>query len=179
MDWMSWERLVNKVFGISYTSFYNPACYWKLPRGVYRCGRLKPDCVMIRQAKQGRKRIFVLDAKRYSYGLTGNVNDLPKVADIAKQIIYAEYIAEVMEPTADVYNAFIMPYSAASEGEVMKHIGIAKTGWKRSHRPYEYVHGILVDSRYLERLQEAEYEQARSLLATTIIFGGTVKVDVR
>ena len=57
-------------------------------------------------------KVYVLDAKLYSYGYSGNPDHLPNGPDINKQITYGEYIERAKGvPSANLYNAFIMPFN--------------------------------------------------------------------
>jgi len=62
-----------------------------------------------------KDKIYVLDAKYYKYGQTGNADDLPGSADINNQITYGEYIARHSQiPNERLFNAFLLPYNMAS-----------------------------------------------------------------
>lgn len=105
-----WERLIDRVFGIRNKQDYFPRTRWLLSHGKYKEKYpLEPDSIMIYDGK-----IYVLDAKYYRYGITGNPNHLPDSSSINKQITYAEYIySQRQVPDASLFNAFLMPYNAA------------------------------------------------------------------
>ena len=57
-------------------------------------------------------KVYVLDAKLYRYGYSGNPDHLPNGPDINKQITYGEYIERAKGvPSENLYNAFIMPFN--------------------------------------------------------------------
>ncbi len=145
-----WERLIDRVFGIKNKQDYFPRTRWLLSHGKYKEKYpLEPDSIMIYDGK-----IYVLDAKYYRYGITGNPNHLPDSSSINKQITYAEYIySQRQVPDASLFNAFLMPYNAAKNffgiQSVFGNIGVAVGDWKSNTHNYEKIQGILVDTRYL------------------------------
>ncbi len=150
-----WEKLIDMVFGIKDKQNYFPNTRWILRTGKKRTNvPLQPDTIMLYD-----DRIYVLDAKYYRFGLTGNPDDLPASSSINKQITYGEYIysqqrfKEKYGDDVPVYNAFIMPYNASdnlfSSRDVYTNIGEATGDWKTVGHKYERVQGIVVDIRYL------------------------------
>ncbi|MCM1497178.1 MAG: LlaJI family restriction endonuclease [Clostridium sp.] len=145
-----WERLIDRVFGIKNKQDYFPRTRWLLSYGKYKEKYpLEPDSIMIYDGK-----IYVLDAKYYRYGITGNPNHLPDSSSINKQITYAEYIySQRQMPDGSLFNAFLMPYNAAKNffgiQSVFGNIGVAVGDWKSNTHNYEKIQGILVDTRYL------------------------------
>lgn len=145
-----WERLIDRVFGIKNKQDYFPRTRWLLSYGKYKEKYpLEPDSIMIYDGK-----IYVLDAKYYRYGITGNPNHLPDSSSINKQITYAEYIySQRQVPDGSLFNAFLMPYNAAKNffgiQSVFGNIGVAVGDWKSNTHNYEKIQGILVDTRYL------------------------------
>lgn len=149
-----WEKMLDRVFGISSKKDYFPKTTWHLrDNEVHNNSELEPDTIMIHDDK-----IYVLDAKYYKYGNTKKAEHLPQSSSINKQITYGEYIAEAPKfmkggkhPT--VYNAFIMPFNALNNkfdiAEDMIAIGIAKSSWKSGMKAYENVVGVLVDIKQL------------------------------
>lgn len=151
-----WESMIDKAYGVQNKSDYYPLTKWQLPDGERKNKYLRPDAIML-----SRGSVYVLDAKYYKYGVTGDAGDLPDSGDINKQITYGEYIAE-SEVFRDkqgnnppVYNAFIMPYDSFGEEfhteELTHYIGSAVSDWKASDgtKPYEKIMGILVDVKSL------------------------------
>ncbi|MCM1064647.1 MAG: LlaJI family restriction endonuclease [Eubacterium sp.] len=149
-----WEKMIDRVFGISEKEEYFPKTTWTLADGRKRDNAfLRPDSIM-----RTDKRVYVLDAKYYKFGWSGMPGHLPESASINKQIAYGEYIAKSEKFMADgehpmVYNAFIMPYDSHGKkfatGTPMYYIGSATGDWKSNKKKYENVVGILMDVKYL------------------------------
>lgn len=149
-----WEKLIDRVYGVRDKYRYFPRTRWYLKGSVKENYALEPDSVMQHDGK-----IYVLDAKYYRYGITGNPMHLPESSSINKQITYGEYIymqerlkrKDGMD--TPVYNAFLMPYNSAENrfgsDSVYGNIGQAKGDWKAGKHDYEKVQGIVVDTRYL------------------------------
>lgn len=150
-----WEKLIDRVFGIRNKNDYFPRTRWLLEHGRLRTNAaLEPDTIMIYNNK-----VYVLDAKYYRYGVTGNPVDLPESSAINKQITYGEYIANESRFAAlhgenfPVYNAFLMPFNKNNNlfglTKQCGRIGEATGDWKTEGNTYERVQGIVVDIRYL------------------------------
>lgn len=149
-----WEKLIDRVFGIPDKCKYFPRTRWYLKGKGKENYALEPDTIMLYNGK-----IFVLDAKYYRYGITGNPAHLPGSSSINKQITYGEYIytqARFKQAYGDdvpVYNAFLMPYNSAKNvfglHTIYGNIGEAVGDWKSGTHYYEHVQGIVVDIRYL------------------------------
>ena len=105
-----WERMIDKAFGIEDKASYFPRTRWLLDYGANKVKTpLYPDSIMI-----FRDKYYVLDAKCYRYGWTGDADHLPNGADINKQITYGEYIERTRSvPNDKLFNAFVMPYNMA------------------------------------------------------------------
>lgn len=168
-----WEKMIDKVFGVSEKIEYFPKTTWNFPGDkTYDNAFLEPDSIMIYGGK-----VFVLDAKYYKYGWSGETSHLPGSTSINKQITYAEYIAEAEKFVTDgkhptVYNAFIMPYDAKGKkfptGKPIHYIGTATSDWKLGNEKYENVIGILMDVKYLIGLESRLDETEIMKLATLI-----------
>ncbi len=168
-----WEKMIDKVFGISEKSDYFPKTTWNLLEDKkYDNASLEPDSIMIYNDK-----VFVLDAKYYKYGWSGAAGHLPESTSINKQITYGEYIAEADKFIKNgehpvVYNAFLMPYDAKGKrfptGEPIHFIGTATSDWKTGNQKYENVVGVLMDVKYLmeidNRLDESEIMKLAMLI---------------
>jgi hypothetical protein len=159
-----WERMIDKVFGVKNKRDYFPRTYWRyLPKSnsSYKNDALEPDTIMI---PDGMGKAFVLDAKYYRFGATGNVSHLPPSSSINKQITYGEHVSTLPEfaDTDAVFNAFIMPYNQTpfdteknphgnflGLNEEFEFVGEAYGDWKPQGLSYEAVQGIVVDTRYL------------------------------
>ena len=150
-----WEKLIDRVFGIKDKQNYFPKTRWTLRTGKKKTNAaLEPDTIMLYDGK-----IYVLDAKYYRFGITGDPNDLPESSSINKQITYGEYIytqqkfKEKYGEDVPVFNAFIMPYNAKdnlfNSNEIFLNIGEATGDWKTKGHKYERVQGIVVDIHYL------------------------------
>ena len=150
-----WERMIDKAFGIQNKEQYFPRTRWFLDYGADKEKKpLYPDSIMIYGDKY-----YVLDAKYYRYGRTGNPNHLPNGTDINKQITYGEYIEKTRSiPNERLFNAFIMPYNKKDNllglTEDVGNIGEAIGDWRfdasNPHmKNYERIQGIVMDTRYL------------------------------
>lgn len=150
-----WEKLVDRVFGIKDKQDYFPKTRWTLKTGKKKTNAaLEPDTIMRHNGN-----IYVLDAKYYRFGITGEPGDLPSSSSINKQITYGEYVytekkfKQKYGDDVPVYNAFIMPYNVNDNlfgsNEIYVNIGEATGDWKTNGRNYERVQGIVVDIRYL------------------------------
>ena len=102
-----WEKLIDKAFGIKDKQKYFPKTRWLLKNDKNKINvSLEPDSIMIYNNK-----IYVLDAKYYRFGITGNPNHLPQSSSINKQITYGEYIyinKELKKQYGEKY-LYIMP----------------------------------------------------------------------
>lgn len=146
-----WEQLIQNTFGNASKEKYFPKTKWLLNSGNERQNTaLEPDTVMIHDEDT-----FILDAKYYKYGVTGNPSHLPNSSSINKQISYGEYAYEHKRYLdREIYNAFLMPYDSGSTMHVKEEleyysIGEAVADWKKSEKNYERVQGILIDVRGL------------------------------
>lgn len=161
-----WERLIDRVFGIRAKADYFPKTRWTLrTRQGKTNAALEPDTIMLLGGK-----IYVLDAKYYKFGATGNPNDLPESGDINKQITYGEHIHQHHD--APVYNAFLMPYNRHENrlgiaGDY-ENIGEATGDWKASTHPYAHVQGIVIDVRHLMYHFAGETSRQMQALADAI-----------
>lgn len=156
-----WETLIDRVYGISNKKDYFPRTVWLAGERKHNNAYLEPDTIMLYDGN-----VYVLDAKYYKYGVSGELNDLPESASINKQITYGEYIAEqdkfreIHGDNYKVYNAFLMPFNAMdedykSDSNIFR-IGEAVSEWKRNNKSYEKVQGILVDVKCLMKISVRE-----------------------
>lgn len=150
-----WERMIDKAFGIEDKQKYFPRTRWLLDYGADKEKTpLYPDSIMIYGDKY-----YVLDAKCYRYGWTGNPDHLPNGTDINKQITYGEYIERNKSiPNEQLFNAFIIPYNKKDNLFRMSgnigNIGEAIGDWRYDKnnpqmKNYERIQGIVVDTRHL------------------------------
>lgn len=181
-----WEKMIDKAFGIEDKGRYFPKTRWLLDYDRNRTKTpLQPDSIMVYNGK-----FYVLDAKLYRYGCSGNPDHLPNGPDINKQITYGEYIERAKGIDSDVlYNAFIMPFNSANnffmevdvDGELIPsisgeigNIGEAVGDWKPNPKKYERVQGIVMDTRFLMYNYIGMPNQQKQQLADAI-----QKVDAR
>jgi len=146
-----WEKMINKAFGVEDKEVFFPRTRWLLD---YSKGKEKPplipDTIMVYKNK-----VYVLDAKLYRYGSSGNVDHLPNGSDINKQITYGEYIERVKQVPDDMlYNAFVMPFNMCDNpflglNDDVGNVGEAVGDWKENIKYYERVQGIVIDTRFL------------------------------
>ena len=168
-----WEKLIDRVYGIKDKYKFFPRTRWYLKGKVKENYALEPDSIMLHNGK-----IYVLDAKYYRYGITGNPMHLPESSSINKQITYGEYIytqerfKREYGDDVPVYNAFLMPYNSAKNvfgfDSIYGNIGEAKGDWKVGDHNYERVQGIVVDIRYLMYHYTGNHKSKILRLADTI-----------
>ena len=156
-----WEKMIDKAFGTPDKERFFPRTRWLLDYGPNKAKTpLQPDSIMLYNGK-----VYVLDAKFYRYGCTGDSAHLPGGPDINKQITYGEYIERAKGvPGERLYNAFLMPFNCAEnpfahtgpDGTlcpgipgVIGNIGEAVGDWKPDPKNYERVQGIVIDTRFL------------------------------
>lgn len=172
-----WESMIDKVYGIRDKENYFPKTRWLLGGQLHDNACLEPDTIML--VNGDRSRIYVLDAKYYKYGWTGNPGHLPESTSINKQITYGEYLAENEKfrdengNSPHVYNAFLMPFSFSNDrfasDDELYYIGSAVSDWKITDgsRPYEQVAGILVDVKTL--MKNSSHNEDRILRLAKLI----------
>lgn len=147
-----WEKLVDNAFGIKEKDKdkYLPRTRWFMDFGAVKEKKpLIPDTIMIFNEK-----CYVLDAKFYRYGTTGNPEHLPNGTDINKQITYGEYIRNNTDFKSDaIFNAFVMPYNKNHNlfgiNNNIATIGEAVGDWRINSEYYERIQGIVIDTRHL------------------------------
>lgn len=164
-----WERMIDKAFGIEDKASYFPRTRWLLDYGANKVKTpLYPDSIMI-----FRDKYYVLDAKCYRYGWTGDADHLPNGADINKQITYGEYIERTRSvPNDKLFNAFVMPYNMADNlfrlTSPIGNIGEAIGDWRTNMKNYERIQGIVIDTRFLMYNYVGMPEQQKKELAESI-----------
>lgn len=167
-----WEKMIDKAFGIQDKDRYFPRSRWLLDYGPDRTKKpLQPDTVMIYNDK-----VYILDAKFYRYGCSGNTNHLPGGPDINKQLTYGEYMERAKGISSEkLYNAFIMPFNKndnpffeTGSADNIRNIGEAVGDWKPDPKNYERVQGIVIDTRFLMYHYIGMPDQQKRLLAEAI-----------
>lgn len=128
------EFLVNSVFGTEKVhDFYNEYRYC-IGGKLNSASKLRPDTIM-KNNQGGCPDFYVLDAKYYNYGYSGNPRDLPQAAAIAKQISYNYYLHDnftIEDKTRrnTFYSVFLLPFSKGSDvistaQDAIRYIGYA------------------------------------------------------
>lgn len=167
-----WEKLIDRVFGEAHKEQYFPRTRWLLDYGQDKEKRpLMPDTVMVYQGKY-----YVLDAKYYRYGLTGNPDHLPDGSSINKQITYGEYVERTKDAaSSSLFNAFIMPFSQAENyfhiTSTVGNIGEAVGDWRENKKYYERIQGIVMDTRHLMYHYAGKPLKEKAALAECIEIG--------
>lgn len=150
-----WERLIDEVFGIRGKEEFFPRTKWNLKFNANKDNHaLEPDSIMMCDDK-----IYVLDAKYYRYGVTGEPRHLPESSSINKQITYGEYIDNCQAlkdkyGELPIFNAFLMPFNRCKNpfhvfDDYFLNIEEATGEWKNDAKMYEHVQGIVIDIRFL------------------------------
>ncbi len=162
-----WERMIDRAFGIKNKEGYFPQTKWNL-----RCSNqnldylLQPDSIMLFGDK-----IYILDAKYYKYGISGDASDLPHSASIIKQIAYGEYAAQ-RETKKEIYNIFLMPFNRSNNplklSHIFENIGFANGEWRDNTKQYEKIQGILIDTRFLMQNYNKKSDDLLKLLADKV-----------
>lgn len=164
-----WEKLIDRAFGEKNKEQYFPRSRWLLDYGKNKEEYpLMPDSIMIYRGKY-----YVLDAKCYRYGWTGNPAHLPNAASINKQVTYGEYLEKAFNiDNAALFNAFIMPYNMKKNifglTEPVGIIGEAVSDWKINKLNYERIQGIVIDTRYLMYNYTGNFIRGKRALAGCI-----------
>lgn len=164
-----WEKMVDTAFGEKEKSQYFPRTCWYLDYGEeFEKRPLLPDTIMIYKNKY-----YVLDAKCYKYGKTGDSKHLPNGTSISKQITYGEYLEKYMGiEDCVLFNAFVMPYDMEKNPfdlhTVVGTIGEAVGKWRKNLKYYERIQGIVLDTRYLMYHYAGYPEKEKAALAECI-----------
>ena len=157
--------MVDYVFSnVTDITKYNPNAKWYLKKNGYApkdASSLRPDTIRLEpipsDSNTDEKVAYVLDAKFYRFGTTGNESDLPTTTSIQKQITYGEYV-KMMKPGVyeEIYSAFVMPYSKKTNihrdrfNKDIEFIGVARAKWIDSQgETNRNIAGILLDTKFL------------------------------
>lgn len=154
-----WEKMVNNTLGsrVDISKFF-PSAYWNIrgKKPEEDCSKLRPDSIYIDNKS---KKAYILDAKYYKYGITGNILDLPHTDSIQKQITYGDHISNNYETFGfeknKVFNAFILPFNKRSDPFVtndnIKYIGYANSTWRDKTQvlSHERISLLLIDTKYM------------------------------
>ena len=155
-----YERMVDSMFSnISNIKEFYPTAEWDLlvedrPR---ESSKLRPDTVLEQKLEDGKKNLYILDAKYYRYGTTFLTKHIPETTSIQKQITYGEYV-KMMKPGVyeEIYSAFVMPYSKKTNihrarfNKDIEFIGVARAKWIDAQgETNRNIAGILLDTNFL------------------------------
>ena len=155
-----YERMVDSMFSnIDNIKEFYPTAEWDLivedkPK---ESSKLRPDTVLEQQLENGKKNLYILDAKYYRYGTTFLTKHIPETTSIQKQITYGEYV-KMMKPSIyeEIYSAFVMPYSKTANihkdrfNKDIEFIGVARAKWiDASGETNRNIAGILLDTNFL------------------------------
>lgn len=150
------ETMVDKLLGgVDQKEWekYNPKGSWSLlghkPKEVKP---LETDTVLKQLGNT-----YIIDAKMYKYGFTGETSDLPGSDSIQKQITYGDHAKKLGDK---VRNAFIIPFNKYShnlakdnyektDSENIVYVGYAEGGWREQTKDYEKVYTYLIDFNYV------------------------------
>lgn len=168
-----WERLVDSAFGTDDKRDYFPRTTWHVGGKEYANRALVPDTIM----RRGES-VFILDAKYYRFGTSGNPADLPDSSSIAKQIIYGDFVQRRRANGKSVYNVFVIPYNKKSAlfsdggDSFARYAGFADADWNDGGQPHEKIHAMLVDVKFLLANRARKNDNAIERLAHIIISRG-------
>ena len=167
-----WEKMIDHVFGEDNKEKYFPHATWHIINGnSVVSSALEPDTIMLYDDN-----VYILDAKYYKYGVTRNPMHLPASSSIEKQIVYGEYVEANQSVTGDkIYNAFVMPFDSGSVKEPYRFVSVGTADWKTYNdmsANYDYVLGILMDTRYLieqhSKHNVSEIEKLSELIVSSL-----------
>ena len=159
-----YERMVDYVFSnVSDITKYNPNANWYLKKNEYKpkeASSLRPDTIRLEPISSGsgvvEKVAYILDAKFYRFGTTGNENDLPTTTSIQKQITYGDNIIcnlQKKENIKCVYNAFVMPYNKLNNPfgyeDDLEYIGFSEANWRNDALSHTRICAFLIDTKHL------------------------------
>ena len=162
-----YERMVDSIFSnIIDITKYNPNASWFIKKGATyekkEASSLRPDTIRIDPYPKTylyddkTKTAYVLDAKFYRYGTTGDPKDLPETTSIQKQITYATHIKTNLKNEEEkiewIRNAFVLPYNKNNNEfgfeNNLEYIGFSKANWVENDSE-SVVHAFLIDTKHL------------------------------
>ena len=155
-----YERMVDSMFSnVENIKEFYPTAEWDLVVELMpkESSKLRPDTVLEQRLENGKKNLYILDAKYYRYGTTFLSKHIPETTSIQKQITYGEYV-KTMKPGVyeNVYSAFVMPYSKKANihqerfNKNIEFIGVARAKWiDASGETSRNIAGILLDTNFL------------------------------
>lgn len=151
-----WELLIDKVYGTKTGEIkkrYFPKATWYFnDQSQALSNELYPDTIM----ETTDSFLYVIDAKYYRYGETKQPKHLPKMSSIAKQVVYAQYIAQKTEKlgisSSKIRNTFLLPYDRIkfNSNSVYHYIGYADSDLSiTDNQEYTKIHTLLIDTKHL------------------------------
>lgn len=158
-----YERMVNYVFSnITDITKYNPNAKWYLKKNgmdATEASSLRPDTIRLERVSDitsDGNDAYIIDAKFYRFGCTGDERDLPTTTSIQKQITYGDNIIcnlREKENIRNVYNAFILPYNKKDNPfkytEDLEYIGYSEANWRNDELFHSRVCAFLMDTKHL------------------------------
>ena len=159
-----YERMVDYLFSnVSDITKYNPNAQWYLKKNDFAptdASSLRPDTIRLEpivESSTGAEKVaYVLDAKFYRFGTTGNESDLPTTTSIQKQITYGDNIIcnlKKAENIQCVYNAFILPYNKLNNKfgytADLEYIGYSEANWRNDGLSHTRICAFLIDTKHL------------------------------
>lgn len=161
-----YERMLDALFSnVDDMKKYNPNANWYLLKNnmqAVEASSLRPDTIRIEHTRSNdplqtnEKTAYIIDAKFYRFGSTGQEKDLPETTSIQKQITYGDHIISNFQAADSiniVRNAFIMPYNKNNNtlgySSNLEYIGYTKANWRSNHLSHEKVHAFLIDTKHL------------------------------
>ena len=159
-----YERMVDYLFrNVADITKYNPNAQWYLKKNDFipkDASSLRPDTIRLEplpgSAEGNEKVAYVLDAKFYRFGTTGNESDLPTTTSIQKQITYGDNIIcnlQEAENIQYVYNAFILPYNKNNNifgyRSDLEYIGYSEANWRHDDLSHTRICAFLIDTKHL------------------------------
>lgn len=155
-----YERMVDSMFSnIENIKEFYPTAEWDLvvEEKPKESSKLRPDTVLEQRKDDGRKNLYILDAKYYRYGTTFLTKHIPETTSIQKQITYGEYVKMMKVGTYDqIFSAFVMPYSKTENihkerfNRNIEFVGTARAKWIDSEgETSRNIAGILIDTKFL------------------------------
>lgn len=155
-----YERMVDSMFSnIENIKEFYPTAEWDLvvEEKPKESSKLRPDTVLEQTNDNGRRNLYILDAKYYRYGTTFLTKHIPETTSIQKQITYGEYVKMMKAGKYDqIFSAFVMPYSKAENihkdrfNKDIEFVGVARAKWIDSEgETSRNIAGILVDTKFL------------------------------
>lgn len=149
-----YEHMINNIFSNidDIKDFYPKATWDLIGRNKFDSSKLRPDTILLKDNIG-----YVLDAKYYRFGTTGDITHLPDVSSISKQIIYAEYLKQLNQSRnlqlCKIYNSFILPYNkndnSFNTNQILSYIGNSKSEWKDNTETFHYIYTFLIDLKHV------------------------------